>query len=300
MTRPGKLLAIDDEDDILDVYREILAEEGLEIHTARSYQAALQLLDEGDWSIVLIDQRLRGPSSADDGLELIEEVGIRSPAAKTIVVTGYATDDAIVAAFERGVYDYVQKTREFPTLLRFKVRNALEVLRERWLTHASDPASPELAEVWNRARTETDATVKGRLLEDVLDVVLRRVPGFVVSQRLKSPGEEFDLVVRNESMSPFWVREGQYLLVECKNWSSRVGRPELDAFDMKLRRRQGRAKLGFLVAPSGFSEPLKSMLAGRERSEAIVLVDGSDLARLVATDDVDAMLKELHQRSVVA
>ena len=50
-----------------------------------------------------------------------------------------------------------------------------------------------------------------------------------VSTRRRSDLEEIDLVIPNESPDPVWQKEGSYLLGECKNWSSRVGRDEFDA-----------------------------------------------------------------------
>ena len=131
--QPDKILAVDDEPDVLMVLRETLADEGLDLRSASTMDGALQALDEGDWSVVLIDQKLHGPDGSDEGLTLIREVEARSPGAKVIIVTGYASPEAIDRAFASGVYDYVEKSQNFATLLRAKVRNAIELAREQWL-----------------------------------------------------------------------------------------------------------------------------------------------------------------------
>jgi CheY-like chemotaxis protein len=299
---PDKILAIDDEPAILNVFREMLAEDGLELRTATTMEEALIALDEGDWSVVLIDQKLHGRERSDDGLSLVAEVDQRSPGAKAIIVTGYASPDAIERAFASGVYDYIEKTENFRTLLRAKVRNATELAREQWLGSIdSSEVSTTLIELWTTARNATDSARKGRLLEDLLELLFKQIPGFVVSARRRSVDEEFDLVVRNESPDPFWAKDGQYFLVECKNWTSKVGPGELDRFIGKLERRHGRATLGFVVAPNGFTSGFSSTLAARRYKRLLIVpIDEQALDELVMGRKYAQLLKQLHQRAIEA
>lgn len=298
--QPEKILALDDEEAVLTVLRETLADDGLDLRTTTTMDAALQALDEGDWSVVLIDQRLHGAEGSDEGLTLIEEVERRSPGAKVIIVTGYASPDAIERAFAGGVYDYVEKSQNFSTLLRAKVRNAIELAREQSLSALTgDALSARLAELWSTVQTETNSARKGRLLEDLLELIFKQVEGFVVTTRRRSTDEEFDLVIRNESLGSLWTKESQYFLVECKNWTSTVGPDELDRFINKLERRYGRAKLGFFVAPNGFTAGFSTTLATRRRDALLVVpIDRADLDALVSRADREQVLKDLHQRAV--
>lgn len=298
--QPEKILALDDEEPVLTVLRETLAEDGLELRTTSTMDAALEALDEGDWSVVLIDQRLHGAEGSDEGLTLIEEVERRSPGAKVIIVTGYASPEVIERAFAGGVYDYVEKSQNFATLLRAKVRNAIELAREQSLSALAGAAlSARLDELWALAQTETDSARKGRVLEDLLELLFKQVEGFVVTTRKRSPDEEFVLVVRNESPGSLWSKESQYFLVECKNWTSTVGPDELDRFTNKLERRHGRAKLGFFVAPNGFTAGFSTTLATRRREELLIVpIDRADLEALVREPDREQVLKQLHQRAV--
>jgi CheY-like chemotaxis protein len=299
MNRYDKILAVDDEANILAIYGEMLALDGFDVTGVSTYQQAVDALDAGDWSVVLLDQRLHGPPGGDEGLELIEEVERRSPGAKVIVVTGYASPSSIERAFKAGVYDYVEKTENFKTLLRAKVRNAVEVARERWLTLLNDDASTKLSDLWNQVRGATGSAEKGRLLEDLVESLLRLVPGFVVAARRRGLDEEFDLIVRNESTEPFWAKESQYFLVECKNWSGSVGPDELDRFINKLQRRYDRATLGFFIASNGFTKGFMSTLATRRWGNTLVVPIGpDDLQRLVEEPERNEVLKALHQRAV--
>lgn len=302
MIRHDKILAIDDEQKVLDIYRQLLAEDGLELRTVTGVQQAADALDEGDWAIVLLDQRLHGAYGDDEGLELLPEIERRSPGAKTIVVTGYASPKAIERAFNAGVYDYVEKTENFETLLRAKVRNAAEVARQQWLTRTSqtEPDAP-LAKLWAEVRNEADRNRKGRLLEDLVELLFTLVPGLIVAARHRGPDEEFDLIVRNESRDSLWAKESAIFLVECKNWSSKVGPDELDRFGNKLKRRYGRAKLGFFVAVNGFTKGFDTTRAAtREQDILVVPLDGSELQRLVDGPEREALLKQFYQQAIEA
>ena len=301
MNRPDKVLVVDDDLPVLAIYEELLADLGVACETATSYSDAQQKLGTSEWTLVLIDQKLRGPDGPNDGLGLIGEVDRLSPGAKSIVVTGYADSASVEKAFADGAYDLIEKTETFETLVRVKVRNAMEEARQRWMASLSDPGrDAALLDTWNAAKTERDGPKKGRLLEDTLELLLTKVPGLHVQARTRSPDEEFDLVVRNESEDPFWSKESPYFLVECKNWSSKVGPTEYDRLLMKLRRRSDRSRLGFLVAVGGFTEGVRSHHA-TERAEAglIVLVDRGDLDRLVIDPAPSELLKELHSRAVI-
>jgi len=302
MIQPNKILAVDDEPSIREMYEDMLGDLGFVVRTVGTYADAVTALDEGDWSVVLLDQRLRGRDGGDEGLTLIEQTKRRSPEARIIIVTGYVSDESAVLALESGAYDYIEKTQNFDVILQAKVRNAMELARERWLNSLSgDQARARLDELWQEAKTTTSTDRKGRALEELLELLLKQIPGFVVALRERSRDEEFDLLVRNESTDPLWDKESPYLLVECKNWASKVGPDELDRFINKLARRYKRCRVGLLVSVNGWTEGLgTTLLAKREQDMLVILIDRSDLERLIQTSDRLAVLKELHQRATTA
>lgn len=158
---------------------------------------------------------------------IAEERGALFDRREAIIATAYAEPASIARAFDLGVYDYLQKDQFFEALLRAKVRNAMEVWRERELAALStEQREQELARVWQAAKTERDPHAKGELLETVMLLVFRTIPGFEHAQvHKRNDLEEIDVFVQNSSADPFWQREGSYVLVECKNWSSSVGCP---------------------------------------------------------------------------
>lgn len=302
MRPSGRILIVDDSAVFRDTYQELLTGEGYLVETATSREEAIARLDSNDWDVVLLDQKLLGGSGPDQGIDLVEEVNTRAPGAKSIIVTAYATKESIARAFDAGVYDFLEKIGSFDHLLRIKVRNATEAVRERKLGSLdADAAERRIAETWASLAAAADPNRKGLLLEELMILLFRSIHGFRhVNVRRKSEDEEIDLVIRNESSDPLWFRESSYILVECKNWSRPVDPREFDRFQSKLERRFGRARLGFFVAAAGFTKGFHSTRqAERKGSVLVVCIAPQDLQQLVASSDRNETLKQIHGKAIV-
>lgn len=299
----GKILIVDDDAAFLRMYESRLGEEGYIVETARDVPAALVKLDEVGWDAILIDQKLQGEGGPDSGLDLIGEAVGRAPRAKTFLVTAYATQRAISRAFREGAYDYLQKDELFSALLLPKLRNAVEAVRALRMAELSAiEIEAGIRTLWANIESERDANRKGKLLEDLMVLIFKTVPGFhQTTPRRQNEIEEIDLLIQNASTDPLWVNERtSYILVECKHWSKPVGTPELTLFIHKLMSRFGRCRLGFFVAPGGFAGTMRdALLAQRAGDHLVVLVDRNALRELVHSTDRNAVLKKLHERALV-
>ena len=69
-TTPLKVLVVDDDEDIRDVLRELLAEEGFYVRTAQNGREALEILKQESGWIVLLDMRM----PVLDGVAFLREV----------------------------------------------------------------------------------------------------------------------------------------------------------------------------------------------------------------------------------
>jgi CheY-like chemotaxis protein len=295
------VLIVDDDPDFVETYQDILKTQGYEAVSASSRAEAKRRLSEQEFDAVILDQKLQGRDGPDDGIDLLGEAELFG--AKVLLATGYASDEAIQRAFALGVYDYIEKTPRIATLLRLKLRNIMELLREREVsTIAPSAVEDVIRSHWAALQIEKDSNIKGRLLEELLLLIFRSINGFEKTIRSQSsPDEQFDLIVRNKASREPWNKERGYFIVECKNWSSKVDRAELDVLYAKLERRHDRGNLGFLVSVNGFTAGVHTaQLAARKDRTMVVLVDGKDLERLVETKDRDAVLADLHQRTIVA
>src|SRR5207244_12124431 len=125
----------------------------------------------------------------------IGQIRLRATAAKIILMSAYADAESVRRAFQEGVYDYLEKTQYFETILLVKVRNALEATRERrFAALANGKREETIKDLWQQVQTEKGRKRKGRLLEDLLLVMLKSIPGFEGAEaNERSQDEEFDL-----------------------------------------------------------------------------------------------------------
>ena len=199
----GQILIVDDDAAFVELYRELLEADGHLVLVANTAEAATKILEtRGDEvDLVLIDQKLQGPGGPDVGLALLARVRQLTPFAKSIIVTGYSSPEAITRAFAEGVYDYLVKNGAFEALLKAKARNAVEITTERRLSSLNKDAKDRvLRETWAAAKTETNPNRKGALLEELIKLLFRVTPGFEgVTTRLRNASEEIDISIRHEA-----------------------------------------------------------------------------------------------------
>lgn len=299
----GRILLVDDDPSFLQLYRSRLLGEGYLVEVATTFSEAIEWLERGGWDVVLVDQKLSGSDGPDCGLDLVVEVSRLVPQAKTILVTGHATEQAVARAFRDGAYDYLEKGPIFRVLLLAKLRNALEAVRSIHYGELSDgEVELVIRDTWAEVEAEVDPFRKGKLLEDLLVLIFKTIPGFRhASARRRNEEEEIDVVVRNESADPFWVNERtSYILVECKNWTRKAGATEIRSFLWKLSRKYNRSRLGLFIAPGGFTGPFKSDLRAERRDDFLVILIGrEELRSFVFATDRNVFLKELHERAVL-
>jgi CheY-like chemotaxis protein len=291
-----KILLVDDNEDVLDSYDDLLGRQGYALHRARSVGEAQAALDgEGPWDVVLLDERLNGPGGGESATSVIAQVGARAPEARVIVITGFARKDLVVAALAAGAWDYLQKDEFLPLLLPAKVRQAVDAAVLRRLSRAGrDEIERDLRSTWQQSRTSTDRNEKGALLERTLRLLFHTLPGLEeVRTNWRSAVEEIDLVVRNASTDPLLAREGSLWLVECKNWSKPTDPQVVTSFRSKMRDRFGRVRLGLFIAAGGFTKNVDTVLARQSNEpELVVCIDGTQLAAWIDSSDRIAWLKD--------
>jgi DNA-binding response OmpR family regulator len=301
MTPPGNVLIVDDEKPFFETYQDILVPEGYRVEWAPDKKTALTRIKDFAWDVVILDQRLQGSAGGDSGIDLISE--IVPTGAKVIVATAYADEKMIERAFREGAYDYLEKVSTLGMMLRIKVRNASEAVRERRLASLSEAQrEQEIQDLWKACQTEANGNRKGRLLEELLVSMFKTVPGMMnTSTNRTSADEEIDIVIRNESQDPLWSAERGYILVECKNWSKPVDPRELVVFRDKLSNRGGRCRLGFFVAAGGFTKGFHSRSATFRKDDHLVVPVGPEqLEALVNSKDRNETFKQLHEAAVMS
>jgi DNA-binding NtrC family response regulator len=109
----GSILVVDDEQRQREIYRDILLDEGYETITAPSGEAALRLLAQKRFDLVLTDLNLTGMT----GIELLSEILQTDPTVAIVLITGYPSIESAIDATKRGVYQYLEKPVDRSRLL---------------------------------------------------------------------------------------------------------------------------------------------------------------------------------------
>jgi adenylate cyclase len=130
--RRKRLLAVDDEPDMLDFFERVFRNE-YEVLRAKSGEEALALLAQGDVDIIVTDQKMPRMS----GVQLLEQLGNRFPGLVKVLVSGYTDVPDIQRAAERcHIHQHVVKPIDSDGL-----REAVRVAMARQASTAR-PASP--------------------------------------------------------------------------------------------------------------------------------------------------------------
>jgi len=120
----GRILAVDDERNVVESIKKALERVGYAVEVAGSAEAAQERLERGPVDLVLCDIRLPGM----DGMALLEHIKQSCPGTIVVMITGYATIESAVAAIKMGATDYLPKPFT-PDQLRHVIGRAMEQKR---------------------------------------------------------------------------------------------------------------------------------------------------------------------------
>ena len=119
---PPHLLVVDDEPDMLKLLKRSLEPDlGCLVETASSGEAALHLLSQQPFDLILADIKMPGM----DGLALLEMIRKSYPSLTVVMMTAYGHIDLAVEAMRAGAYDFIAKPFEHDALI-LRLEKALE------------------------------------------------------------------------------------------------------------------------------------------------------------------------------
>jgi two-component system, NtrC family, response regulator AtoC len=116
-----KILVVDDESYMREIVREALVSEGFIVDEAADGQAALALVRQCPYDVVITDLRLPGVA----GEEILKETLAIFPETIVIIMTGFGNIQTAVDAIRRGAYDYLPKPFQLDEMV-MRVEKALE------------------------------------------------------------------------------------------------------------------------------------------------------------------------------
>lgn len=118
-----RVLIVEDEKNQRVLLRRVLTKEGYAVEEAAKGSDAVNKFDQGDFDMVLLDQRL--PDTT--GIEVIEKIRNINPMIPVIIITAFANVRDAVTAMQHGAFQYLTKPVDTDELLLF-MKNAWTTL----------------------------------------------------------------------------------------------------------------------------------------------------------------------------
>ena len=116
-----KILIVDDENDFRETIIKRLRARKIEVEGADSGPAALEMLADRDFDVVVLDVKMPGM----DGIETLREIKLKKPLVEVIMLTGHASVESGIQGMQLGAFDYVMKPVALDDLMD-KLRQAYE------------------------------------------------------------------------------------------------------------------------------------------------------------------------------
>ena len=122
----ARILCVDDEEVILNIFRKILVLDGYSVDTVETGQEALGLIQTHDYDFVFTDLKMPAMS----GTDVAKSVKHLRPDIDVVIITGFATVESAVECMKHGAMDYVEKPFSENELRAF-AKHALIKRRDR-------------------------------------------------------------------------------------------------------------------------------------------------------------------------
>ena len=114
----GKILIVDDDEDVLKAARFFLKKHVESIHTEKDPENIPSLLDNNSYDVILLDMNFtRDVTSGQEGLHWLSKIMGIDPAAVVIMITAFGDVNLAVAAIKQGATDFVLKPWQNEKLL---------------------------------------------------------------------------------------------------------------------------------------------------------------------------------------
>lgn len=127
MNRFGRILVVDDEENLRHTVGRVLQRAGFEVTTAASGKEGMTLLAQGTFDLVYMDIRMPDMN----GLETLEAINASYPKLPVILFTGQPDLSSAVRALRHGAMDYLQKPLKPELIIERAKTVMLQLERER-------------------------------------------------------------------------------------------------------------------------------------------------------------------------
>ena len=105
MSNQERILVIDDEDVVREIFQRLLSSEGYRADCAPSGEEGLRLSREREYDAVILDVMMNGLG----GLGTLQELRKSEQYVPVIMVTAYASLENAIECMKQGAFDYITK-----------------------------------------------------------------------------------------------------------------------------------------------------------------------------------------------
>ena len=121
-----KVLIVDDEKDFLDIIAERIGARGMDVSTASSAEAALNMIEEESYDVVIMDFMM----PALDGFKALKLMKTMQPEVQIILLTGNVPDEKRIEAKALGALDVIEKPPDLNDLIE-KIKKAKKARKKK-------------------------------------------------------------------------------------------------------------------------------------------------------------------------
>ncbi len=103
--RNARLLLVDDEIHFTTNLFKLLSRRGYEVTAVNDGERALRIVQEQEFDVVILDQKMPGL----DGIAALKELKKKRPDLEVIILTGHGSAESGITGLQLGAYDYLTK-----------------------------------------------------------------------------------------------------------------------------------------------------------------------------------------------
>jgi two-component system, NtrC family, response regulator HydG len=152
--KSGKILVIDDNEDILFALRFLLKPVVEKIETANNPELIPELIAKEDWDVILLDMNFtKDAISGQEGFDWLERILAIDPDAVVVFITAYGDAEKAVKAIKTGATDFVLKPWQNEKLIA-TVNSAVKLRQSKYETDRLRRKQREISAVLDRPFTD--------------------------------------------------------------------------------------------------------------------------------------------------